>query len=1027
MARLYWPSSSRGPRFSMRYFDSQREVSLTSGELSGTPQQWRHLLASPTLTLDAGGADALGTLLFAGSNLASLREALHDGLERFGASMPSIEQVLPIFAASDRTFVVERWTWVLYGAISQMGDEAQRIELISQTAVAWTSTPDDQPVRLPIDIDCPRSIADAVQSSNSFLTREDIPTNGIRIHPIDDRLPASNDSDISVTDASQVAADEAALARWLRTDFREGRLKIVMSARAGIEAGRLSRMRGAKIFVPIAIEPPYRLLISLIREVSHDHPLHQVVANLRRHNFPIDYGNSIVRIRLDQWLKSPRLYSDPRTNEWFRLSRALPQVVVAANEASTVGLRADIASFVGRLRPRVSANVADTVAGELHSLQEASTRLTGVLSKGVRFDFESTGLGPMSSILAARQSLDSKLQDVTRILTEVRQDPAFDEALEQTQERKVDAELQLVRPWSDVHALGPQAHLNPGRTVRLQVHIGQRNPESLIVGDTPSLDPLLPPLEGEESHELDIVVYPKDFTFVAGHLAVRKVLLPRFGGSIPVSWDLRVPELRPSNHGHEEQVDEGGPRVNTRGRGWISGDTAELRFSVYFKNQLLQSFALTATVRPEKDWRLAGGLKIICDFSRTRRFGKLDELDDRFVALCLNKNSDGRHMLGLKFDDGEPTALEWEGSALSNYTKRLRSALYSALAPNGESNFLFTESDLSIYPRTPTAFDDAVRLMAQAGARIFTELVNTHDDDVVEVLRAIRVASGQTIQVTLLHPTFSLPWAVLYDYEISAETPIEELSVCHGRTATGSACQCSPTAGKSICLRGFWGFRHVVEQLVDGLPPLDDVPGRISASPVATALGLINTYPDAFTDGLIQTLKATAGLPSEVFVNPKAVLPLLRDDLKRPAILMYVGHQINAGSDDAPEPEFRGVDDMPILRLADVSAERLNYGPWKAPRSLLMLLGCATGNTRVDTGISLAGALLRLGAVGVVGTECTVYTPVVAHLARQIFARLAKREQIGKALSEAIWKLADDGCPMGLIFTYIGSAEAHLP
>jgi len=43
------------------------------------------------------------------------------------------------------------------------------------------------------------------------------------------------------------------------------------------------------------------------------------------------------------------------------------------------------------------------------------------------------------------------------------------------------------------------------------------------------------------------------------------------------------------------------------------------------------------------------------------------------------------------------------------------------------------------------------------------------------------------------------------------------------------------------------------------------------------------------------------------------------------------------------------------------------------------------------------------------------------------FDRLANHVEVGKAMNQAIWKLADDGCPVGLIFTYTGPAEAHLP
>ena len=107
----------------------------------------------------------------------------------------------------------------------------------------------------------------------------------------------------------------------------------------------------------------------------------------------------------------------------------------------------------------------------------------------------------------------------------------------------------------------------------------------------------------------------------------------------------------------------------------------------------------------------------------------------------------------------------------------------------------------------------------------------------------------------------------------------------------------------------------------------------------------------------------------------------------------------------------------------EIEADRV----WAVPKSLVLLLGCATGASRVDTGISLAGSLLNLGAVGVLGTECTVYTDFVARVARDLQLALFTPKPMGEALHEVIWRLAVEGCPVGLVFTYIGPVEAELP
>lgn len=91
------------------------------------------------------------------------------------------------------------------------------------------------------------------------------------------------------------------------------------------------------------------------------------------------------------------------------------------------------------------------------------------------------------------------------------------------------------------------------------------------------------------------------------------------------------------------------------------------------------------------------------------------------------------------------------------------------------------------------------------------------------------------------------------------------------------------------------------------------------------------------------------------------------------------------------------------------------------------MLACGSGTGRVDTGTSLATALLQLGAAGVLATECTVRTGIVSRLARDLTSRLVAHEKMGFAMRETIFKLAVEGCPLGLAFTYLGSVDAGLP
>jgi hypothetical protein len=229
-------------------------------------------------------------------------------------------------------------------------------------------------------------------------------------------------------------------------------------------------------------------------------------------------------------------------------------------------------------------------------------------------------------------------------------------------------------------------------------------------------------------------------------------------------------------------------------------------------------------------------------------------------------------------------------------------------------------------------------------------------------------------------------------------------------------------------LRGFWGFRHIVEQLVGTQPPLDDVPGKISKLPTIPPVRFIRTVADPYVQALVNDF-STSPFDTSVkeYSVPECFLDPLRDPAQRPAVVLYLGHQIIEGPAEAPETSLLAADKSILLRLSDITHEILKPGKWSSPRSIVILLGCATGSDRMDTGIGLSGGLLNLGAGGVVATECIVFTDIVARMARDLTRELLSGKSMGDSMKNCTWALAQEGCPMGLVFTYLGPAEAALP
>lgn len=1015
VARVYWSKTSFRPMLSVRLFGGDGITQIARGALQGARSDWAELLFARRGSTEIHAFESVLSRLWSHRfNLSSIEFGAQEvgfQLDRLGDD--HAESPVAVFAAADFPLSTERWAWYLHGALSASEGLRRPFEVVPANVGRRPSVPMREHFALPIRITCARPLAEQLLEATWFLRDDAVREHGMRLEAAQDALPRPDDADIVVADGSAAAPGAAAL--WLGDTRSPARLRVLANApREPMVQPRFAR-GSACLTLPILAGPPTLVLNDMLKELTHDRPLHYVVSHLRRRHFHVPPGRLEPFASLESWQRGPRLYADPASDRWFRLSSALQEVTAVASRSYTMALGGAVAPFVQRLADHAGAEMAGRLEQHLGEVVRASEALRSGLESGMRFDRESSGLKPMSDILAGSASLQASYPAFVGALQEMLADVRFADALQRTQERRVDASVEILRSGEFPYPVGQEQGIPAGSPVRLTVHIGQRAEQSLVVGEPPALDPLLPELPEDQVHELEIVLFPKDFSLADPSGVVRKVSLARFGGTVPVSWELVAPSAQVAG---EEQ-----------GRSRLSdGDTAELRFSVYYRNQLLQSFRLQSTVKVSEWSYVQGRTAIQCDFSQTRRFGNLDDLGDRVLSMSLNDNSGGKHMLGLKGSGLAPSSVEWDGTFLARHVGVLRDVLFNALAPGKQNAFSFDDQTFKVISSAPNAFDDSVRQMAKAGANLLNQLLNMNGGAIVPLLRQVRQTAGRVVQVALHQATYTLPWGLIYDYKWPTEKAGVPLSVCRGVDMNGKPCNCTPDEGTGICLRGFWGFRHVIEQLVGTQAPLDDVPGKIAGSPTAPTMGFIRTIDDDWVGTLSSEFKKAPYAPSVVeYPVPKRFLELLRKKDERPALVLYVGHQAMSESPNAPEPYLLAEDDTPLLQLSDFTEEWMSNEGWSTPRSLVMMMGCGTGTSRVDTGISLSGALLNLGAVGVLGTECTVYTDIVSRMARDLSQELLQGENMGEAMQHCVWRLAQEGCPMGLVFTYLGPAEAGLP
>jgi hypothetical protein len=518
----------------------------------------------------------------------------------------------------------------------------------------------------------------------------------------------------------------------------------------------------------------------------------------------------------------------------------------------------------------------------------------------------------------------------------------------------------------------------------------------------------LPPLADDQTHELLITLFPKDFKTDSPH--TQKVTLSRFGGTAPVEWRLGVPVIWDPSAKEEEQ----GATDISKGGVKVFGTEARLRFGVYFRNQLLQSFLIIADLKELGNKR---AVRAVCDYSQTRRFGELETLQPRCLSLGVNANAQGTHTLTLA-DGTTSAAVQWSEGQLSTYTREVRETLYDVLTSAGKSRFDFDPVSLQLVKSAADAiFDGVVRQLAEKGGALYGQLrAKSFQTPLESLLKTVQQRSDEIVQIVLHDPNFAFPWAVMYDYFRPEAPEDKQAKVCRGFSPSGAPCDCL-TAGKRYCLRGFWGFRLILEQRSQARQP---PPTRVGGGTAAT-LGYMQAVQDTFVDNLVKALQGISGIQTKEYPDTTPLLDNFRTD--RPGLIAFIGHQRNNGTDALPDYELLSSQAQAVLNEQRFFVEN----DWQLPNSLVLLLACNTGTARVDTGTSLATAFLRLGAIGVLATECSVHTPMIAAFARDLIERLMRGDKIGQAMHHTSLALGQQGCPMGLAFTYLGLAEAQLP
>ncbi len=318
---------------------------------------------------------------------------------------------------------------------------------------------------------------------------------------------------------------------------------------------------------------------------------------------------------------------------------------------------------------------------------------------------------------------------------------------------------------------------------------------------------------------------------------------------------------------------------------------------------------------------------------------------------------------------------------------------------------------------------DLVRL-AKAGFRSWDRvaqgLAQVHGTHLEKrALRERMLAPGGRIQFGLHDsPRSVLPLALFYDHKLQASAT-SGLRLCPTFRRTlnedplETPCFREPCEHHedplTVCPSGFWGFRHAI-----GFTPsmgTRELCPVIAVGPSAVVHAVVWAEPDLrLRDAHVEALRQRfSGSALELAEHRGAAIELFERG-GSPLVYFYC----HGGANDIG----------PYLRVgtqADDPIEPSDFAnlasPWISPRPLVFINGCHTTNLEPERAFEFVSALVEQGAVGVMGTEITVFEPLATRFAETFFAKFSSGTEAGEAVRLARLELLGRSLnPLGLLY-----------
>lgn len=695
--------------------------------------------------------------------------------------------------------------------------------------------------------------------------------------------------------------------------------------------------------------------------------------------------------------------------------RTLPYAAALTPDMATIHLPA-----------RPASSMRHEVMNEFHALDALVPKLQFE-------DHESQGVLPMARALTRLRSR-AKLRPVQRTTRP---------------ERHVNSGFFSAAADGTLVDRPPQgAPLSMGELVHFGVQIGARGAFGRTVGPSALIEDAFRWTEASKGVGLEIAVTPLDFELLGS--PVQELWLPSSDQSARIAFAIRVPH-----------------------RSAIEG-VARLRFSLFFENNLLQSFRVAALLaghsgsgapllaaalgRPASELG-AVSYAAAAEYSSGVHLNSLGSVRRRDLSIVANDMA-GQKVASLKADDFFAVTVDENlGPKVENVRLALKQAANVAglyrYQPDNAGNL--------------AELQDLLYEMAEAGWNLYGTLLPDRADR--EALD--RLLEGQkVVHAAHVDLTKVVPWSLVYDRAIDArkqvhyENPSDpdakqykvKRALCTATLPKADGTMDLPTCGVDdrcplsaahnerlkergeICVREsvvcparFWGFRHNIELPVQQgsekkIPPLRTT---IKSSNPAEVLAAFNRHLHGAANHE-QNLRAAVAAATRAAIVRDPIF-YERDRLKQ--ALEHIQADILYFYCHAEGESIRqdGKKIAPRLNLGQIetssdtlTAVDLDGAQWRNS-PLVFLNGCATaGFSPTAPSEFIVRFVQGRKAAAVIGTEVSTWELLADAMATAFLQAFLSGSSAGEALLQARRRLLAKYNPLGLAYTLFGSADLHL-